>query len=50
MVPMVYAVACAFRNQMIDNVPTGENDRDMDIIVTPDEVFKCSQRGKEEWQ
>ncbi|KAK9835436.1 hypothetical protein WJX74_000082 [Apatococcus lobatus] len=48
--PPPLLVACAFRGQMVDNVPTGDNDRDMDVIITPDGVFKCSQRGKENWQ
>ncbi|KAK9857956.1 hypothetical protein WJX84_011838 [Apatococcus fuscideae] len=45
--PAPLLVACAFRSQLVDCIPTGEDDRDMDVIVTADRIFRCSERGRE---
>ena len=39
-------VALAFRVQMVEDVPCDAHDQLVDIIVTPDEVVYCSDRGK----
>jgi len=40
-----FAVALAFRAQMVDEVPMAENDRGVDIIVTADGAHAVSARG-----
>ena len=39
------AVALAFREMMVDTVPTGSNDRGIDAIVTADGLVSCSERA-----
>ena len=40
------AVALAFRAQLVDQVPVAPNDRDVDIIVTPNGQILCSERAR----
>ena len=39
------AVALAFRAQMVEEVPVGENDRNVDLIVTADGTIAASAKG-----
>lgn len=40
-------VALAFRAQLVVDVPCDAHDRPVDLLVTPDGVRACSQRGRE---
>lgn len=41
------AVALAFREQMVEEVPVTPSDCTVDIIVTSDAILACTERGKD---
>eukprot|EP00877_Chromochloris_zofingiensis_P000627 jgi/Chrzof1/10565/Cz05g03190.t1 len=45
--PSPLFVALAFRAQIEDHIPTDEHDQVVDIIVTADQMYHCSERAKQ---
>ena len=44
---MHFAVALAFKAQLVECVPTATHDIDVDILVTADDTTACSARGRQ---
>ena len=46
MTPLLAAVGLAFAEQLLPEVPAGQTDQRVDVVVVPSGVSRCTERGQ----